>query len=73
MRPPATSSDTQSIPPVCDMCQKRHLGECKGYSIGCFHRGQEGHFIKECPQLIGEETSVASPEMSTQRPSGRGF
>ena len=73
VRPPATSSDTQSIPPICDMCQKRHLGECKRYSIGCFHRGQEGHFIKECPQLIVEETSVASPEMSTQRPSRRGF
>ena len=39
---------------------------------------QEGHFIRECPQLIGAETSVASlatptPEMSTQRSSGRGF
>ena len=52
--------------------------ECKRYSIGCFHCGQEGYFIKECSQLIGAETSVASlatpaPEMSTQRPSGRGF
>ena len=60
------------------MCQKRHLGECKRYSTRCFHCGQEGRFIKECPQLIVAETSVASPatptlEMSTQRPSGRGF
>ena len=34
--------------------------------------------FRECPQLIGAETSVASlatptPEMSTQRSSGRGF
>ena len=60
------------------MCRKRHLGECKRYSIGCFHYGQKGHFIKECPQLIGAETSVASLatpalEMSTHRSSGRGF
>ena len=60
VRPPVASSGTQSILPICHMCQKRHHGECRRFSTGCFHYGKEGHFIRECPQLIGAETSVAS-------------
>ena len=29
VRPPVARSDTQSIPPVCHMCQRRHHGECR--------------------------------------------
>ena len=78
MRPPVASSGTQSIPPICHMCQKRYHGDCRRFSRGCFHYGQEGHFIRECSPLIGAETSVASlatpvPEISTQKLSRRGF
>ena len=31
--------------PLCPTCQRRHLGECRMNMTGCFHCGQEGHFI----------------------------
>ena len=48
VRSPAASRGGRSLGlsfPLCPTCQMRHLGECRMNMIGCFHCGQEGHFI----------------------------
>ena len=85
VRPPAAPGGGRSSGlsfPLCPTCHRRHLGEYRMNMTGCFYYGQEGHFIRNCPDLIAAETSeigtvestpgISSPSQVGRGGSGRG-
>ncbi|CAL1407873.1 unnamed protein product [Linum trigynum] len=54
--------------PICQKCDKRHLGECKRHMGICFQCGEPGHIKPHCPQLMSRTRTVADHSVSGGRP-----
>ncbi|CAI0380993.1 unnamed protein product [Linum tenue] len=64
------SSATQA--PVCQVCQKRHFGECWRFSGVCFQCGQPGHIMRNCPYRGGGRPTQSEPSVHFSRAPARG-
>ncbi|KAL5831629.1 hypothetical protein ACOSQ4_016983 [Xanthoceras sorbifolium] len=61
VRSPAAPRGSKPTFPECSICKRRHPRECR-----------EGHFIKECPQLVTTKGSEAGTDTVAPTPSTGG-
>ncbi|CAI0625410.1 unnamed protein product, partial [Linum tenue] len=58
--------------PICQKCEKRHLGECRRPLGLCFHCGEPGHIKPQCPQLMSQTRMNYEPSIIGGRPHSGG-
>ncbi|XP_049365710.1 uncharacterized protein LOC125830574 [Solanum verrucosum] len=65
-----------SKPPACAKCGRNHSDICREGSTGCFMYGQNGHFMRECPENMqgngnrgnrAQLSSIAPPDRAAPR------
>ncbi|XP_070049959.1 uncharacterized protein [Nicotiana tomentosiformis] len=78
------SAQMRQLTPPCTQCGKLHTGQCRQGSSACFHYGQTGHYISQCPGLgrgtpaqpsgfkAASSPSVRAPRPGPQSTQGRG-
>ncbi|XP_016750567.1 uncharacterized protein [Gossypium hirsutum] len=64
----ASVGNARPSKPECQQCGKSHFGMCRMNDGSCFRYGSQGHFIKDCPEMIEKENfqSASSSSMTTK-------
>ena len=47
------------VKPTCQTCGRQHFGKCRAQTGGCYICGEQGHFMRECPNRKGTIYQVA--------------
>ena len=47
--PTVSRGSNVQVKPTCQTCGRQHFGQCRAQTVGCYLCGEQGHFMRECP------------------------
>ena len=47
--PNVSRGSNVQVKPTCQTCGRKHFGQCRTQTGGCYICGEKGHFMRECP------------------------